>query len=163
MALIAPAASARANFLFRTDEGRIDARTWRVCTAGFCLVLLGLTAIWIVLAPNAHRDIGSSPFFSVATMAAYAYLLVYAFAILLIGICHYNLSAKRWRDRGKPAALAALLPLAVLFAGAAHWLQPRVAEDMSFGYVLACDLLLAAIIVWNIVELAALPAAPNAE
>jgi len=163
MALIAPTASARANFLFRTDEGRIDAKTWRIYTAGFCLALLVLTAIWLVLAPYAHRDLGSSPFFAMSTMAAYIYLLLYAFAILLIGICHYNLSAKRWRDRGKPAALAALLPLAVLFAGAAHWLQPRVAEDMPFFYVIACDLLLAAIIVWNIVELAALPAALKAD
>jgi uncharacterized membrane protein YhaH (DUF805 family) len=73
--------------------------------------------------------------------------------VLLIAICHYNLSAKRWRDRGRPPALAGLLPFLTLMTGAAYWLQPRIADSMSFAYVLGIDVVLVAIIIWNIVEL----------
>lgn len=88
-------------------------------------------------------------------LAAYLYLLVYGFAVLLIAISHYNLSAKRWRDRRWrfPGALAALLPLFALFSGAAHAVQPRVADVMSYWYVVIVDAALVAIIAWNAVEL----------
>jgi uncharacterized membrane protein YhaH (DUF805 family) len=114
-----------------------------------------LTLIWLVLAPFAQHDLSRAPFLAWATVATFVYLIFYAFAILLIAICHYNLSAKRWRDRGWrfPGALAGLLPLAALASGAAHWLQPRVAEDIPFWYVVGADAVLAAIVVWNAVEL----------
>jgi uncharacterized membrane protein YhaH (DUF805 family) len=140
-------------FLFRQDHGRIDPLTWWRGSAGLGGVLAVLTAIWLYLSPSAHRDLGTTPFLAWWTLAAYVYLLVYAFAVLLIAICHTNLSAKRWRDRGRPPSLAGLLPLAALVTGAAHWLQPRVAETISYWYVLGTDLLLAGIIVWTIVEL----------
>lgn len=142
-----------ARFLFRTDQGRIDARTWRRGTALLLAILAVLTGIWIPLEPLTHRDLATTPFFAWGTFAAFAYLVLYAFAVLLIAICHYNLSAKRWRDRGWPGALAGLLPLFALFSGAAHWLQPRVAEDISYWYVVGVDALLIAVIVWNVVEL----------
>ncbi len=142
-----------ARFLFRTDQGRIDAPTWRRGTALLLAILVALTAIWIPLEPLTHRDLATSPFFAWATIAAFAYLVLYAFAILLIAVCHYNLSAKRWRDRGWPGALAGLLPLFALFSGAAHWLQPRVSEDIPYWYVAGVDALLVAVILWNIVEL----------
>jgi len=50
--------------------------------------------------------------------------------------------------------------LSALLAGAAHWLQPRVAEVMPFWYVAAVDVLLVAVIVWNVVELGYLGARP---
>jgi uncharacterized membrane protein YhaH (DUF805 family) len=140
-------------FLFRSDQGRIGPRTWWRNTAGLGAILAVLTAIWLYLSPSAHRDLGTTPFLAWWTLAAYIYLLFYAFAVLLIAICHYNLSAKRWRDRGRPASLAGLLPVAVLVSGAAHWLQPRVAESIPYWYVLGTDLLLAGIIVWSVMEL----------
>ncbi|WP_026607058.1 hypothetical protein [Methylocapsa acidiphila] len=146
-------ADGHARFLFRTDDGRIDAKTWRRGTGLLLAVLAVLTAIWIPLEPLTHRDLASSPFFAWATIAAFVYLVFYAFAVLLIAICHYNLSAKRWRDRGWPSGLAGLLPLFALFSGAVHWLQPRVAEDVPYFYVAGIDLLLVGIILWNILEL----------
>jgi len=143
----------RARFLFRTDQGRIDAKTWRQGTALLGAILAVLTAIWLVISPFAQRDLATSPFFAWATFATFVYLLFYAFAVLLIAISHYNLSAKRWRDRGWPAGLAGLLPFFALLSGAAHWLQPRAAKDVSYLYVAAIDVLLVAIIIWNIVEL----------
>jgi len=143
-------------FLFRTDQGRINARTWRRGTALLLAILIVLTAIWLPLEPLTHRDLATTPFFAWTTVAAFAYLVLYAFAVLLIAICHYNLSAKRWRDRRWPGALAGLLPFFALLSGAAHWLQPRVAEVLPYWYVAGVDVLLVAIIVWNLVELGVL-------
>jgi uncharacterized membrane protein YhaH (DUF805 family) len=140
-------------FGFRTDQGRIDAKTWRQGSAFLGVPLAVLTLVWFLLAPYAHRDLASTPFLAWGTVAAFVYLLFYAFAILLIAICHYNLSAKRWRDRGWPGALAGLLPLAALVSGAVHWLQPRVAEVMPYWYVAGADAILVAISAWNVVEL----------
>jgi uncharacterized membrane protein YhaH (DUF805 family) len=142
-------------FGFRTDQGRIDAKTWWQGTAILGVPLAVLTLIWFLLAPYAHRDLASTPFLAWRTIAAFVYLLFYAFAILLIAICHYNLSTKRWRDRGwpYPGALAGLLPLAALVSGAAHWLQPRVADVLPYWYVAGVDATLVAIVAWNVVEL----------
>jgi uncharacterized membrane protein YhaH (DUF805 family) len=142
-------------FGFRTDQGRIDAMTWRQGSAFLCVLLAVLTLVWFLLAPFAHRDLASTPFLAWGTVAAFVYLMFYAFAILLIAICHYNLSAKRWRDRGwrGPGALAGLLPLCALLSGAVHWLQPRVADVLPYWYVAGVDAALLAIIVWNVLEL----------
>jgi len=140
-------------FGFRTDQGRIDAKTWWQGTALLGALLAVLTLIWLLLAPFAEHDLAKTPFLAWGTIAAFTYLLFYAFAVLLIAICHYNLSAKRWRDRGWPSGLAGLLPLAALLSGAAHWLQPRVSEVISYWYVVGTDACLLAIIVWNVAEL----------
>ena len=142
-------------FGFRTDQGRTDAKTWRQGSAFLCVLLAVLTLVWFLLAPFAHRDLASTPFLAWGTVAAFVYLMFYAFAIFLIAICHYNLSAKRWRDLGwrGPGALAGLLPLCALLSGAVHWLQPRVADVLPFWYVAGVDAALLAIIVWNVLEL----------
>jgi uncharacterized membrane protein YhaH (DUF805 family) len=142
-----------ANFLFRTEEGRIGVKTWRRGTILLAAPLAILTAIWLVLEPYAYRDLSTTAFFAPMTLVAYIYLLFYAFAVLLIAICYYNLSAKRWRDRARPASFAGLLPFFALLSGAMHWLQPRVADVIPFAYVVLVDLALVAIIGWNIVEL----------
>jgi uncharacterized membrane protein YhaH (DUF805 family) len=142
-------------FGYRTDQGRIDAKTWWQGTAFLGVPLAALTLIWFFLAPLTHHDLATTPFLAWGTIAAFVYLLCYAFTILLMAICHYNLSTKRWRDRGWrfPGALAGLLPLSALASGAAHWLQPRVADVMPYWYVAVLDTLLVAIILWNVVDL----------
>ena len=141
-------------FGFRTDEGRIDAQTWRE-GAGLLAVIFGvLTAIWLLIEPNAHRELKpNSPLFEWPAFLTFVYLLFYAFAVLFIGISLYNLCAKRLRARGLPTGLAGLIPLAALFSGAAHWLQPRVDEYLSYWYVAGIDALLVAAIVWTVREL----------
>ncbi len=148
-----PTPEAGFSFLFRSDQGRIDAPTWWRGSAGLGAVLAALTAVWLYLSPSAYRSLGTTPFLAWWTLTAYAYLLLYAFAVLLIAVCYTNLSAKRWRDRGRPASFAGLLPLAALVTGAAHWLQPRVTEFIPYWYVLGTDLLLVGLLVWTVVEL----------
>jgi hypothetical protein len=143
-----------ARFGFRTDEGLLDAKTWREGAALLAAILAALTAIWLFVEPNAYRQLTrESPLFEWKVFLTFVYLLFYAFAILFIGISLYNLSAKRLRARKLPTGLAGLLPLAALFSGAAHWLQPRVSEYLSYWYVAALDALLVAAIVWTVLEL----------
>ncbi len=145
--------SAGATFLFRTDAGRIDRETWWRGTALLAVPLVVMTAIWFWLEPQAQHDLGTAPLLAAGPLIAYTYLIVYAFAVVLIAISFYNLSAKRWRDRGKPGSLAGLIPFLALLSGAAHWLQPRVASDMPYAYVVAVDVLLGAAVIWTLVEL----------
>ncbi len=143
-----------ARFGFRTDQGLIDAKTWREGAALLAVVFAALTAIWLFLKPNAYRQLSpTSPLFEWKVFLTFVYLLFYAFAILFIGISFYNLSAKRLRARKLPTGLAGLVPLGALFSGAAHWLQPRVSEYLSHWYVAALDALLVGVIVWTVLEL----------
>lgn len=145
-------------FGFRTDEGQIDAKTWRHGTLFLAVPLAALVLIWRLWAPLARAEIEGATISPWETFAAYLYLIIFGFAVLLIAISHYNLSIKRWRDRGWrfPGALAGLLPLFALFSGAAHLVQPRVADVMPYWYVIAVDAALAAISAWNLVELGCL-------
>ncbi len=140
-------------FLYRSDEGEIGRATWWGGLAPLVILLAILTIIWLVLAPWANRGLDERAFIDPRTLAAYVYLLFYAFAIFLIAVCYTNLSAKRFRARGKPPGLAGLLPLAALLSGAAHWLYPRVADVMPWFLVAGCDLALVAVLVWHVVEL----------
>ena len=143
-------------FLFRGDQGVITRAQWWRGTLGLAAVLAVLSGIWMVIGRYAYEAQGAAAraeLFDASIFAAYAYLIVFGFCVLLIAICHYNLSATRWRARGKPPALAGLLPLLALFSGAAHWLYPRVSESMPFWTVGLTDVLLVAVIVWNVLDL----------
>lgn len=147
--------SERIAFLYRTDQGRIDRATWAKGAAGLAAVLVPLTLVWQLLAPYTAHDLATSPLFVPQTVAAYAYLIFYAIAVLLVAASWVNLSAKRFRDSNRPAplGLAGLLPLAALLTGAAHWLQPRVAEVMPRWHVTIVDVVLVAVAVWSLLEL----------
>ena len=143
-------------FLFRGDQGVISRAQWWRGTAGLTAVLAALSGIWMVIGRYAYEAQGPAArteLFDPNIFAAYAYLILYGFCVMLIAISHYNLSAKRWRARGRPSGLAGLLPLLALFSGAAHWLYPRVSEDMPYWTVGLTDVLLVVVIVWNVVDL----------
>jgi uncharacterized membrane protein YhaH (DUF805 family) len=151
---------ARLGFLFREDSGRIDARDWLRGLRTLAFVLIPFAIAWTALAPYAVHDIATSAFFAPLTVAAYAFAIIYAFVVLLVAVSYVNLSAKRFRDLGLPAplGLAALVPLAALITGAAHWLQPRVSEVMSRGWVAGADGLLIVVALWSFYELGTRPA-----
>lgn len=142
-------------FLYRTDQGRLDRQRWLAGATPLLLLAVvgGGVAMWV--APYAHRSLAERAFYDPLTFGANVYLLVYSFVMILTAISWTNLSAKRFRDRGRPAplGLAGLAPLAALVAGGAHWLQPRVAEVLPRWTVWSCDILLAVIAVWTLVEL----------
>ncbi len=143
-------------FLFRGDQGLVSRAQWWLGTAGLAAVLAALTGVWMVIGRAAYEAQGPearADLFDANIFAAYAYLIFFGFGVMLISVSHYNLSAKRCRARGRPPALAGLLPLFALFSGAAHWLYPRVTEDMPYWTVGLTDALLVAVILWNVVDL----------
>ncbi len=141
------------HFLFRTDRGHIDRATWRRGALPLLALVLAATFGWLALRPYAFHDLGNTPFLDLPTACAFLYLIVYAFGLILAAVCGYNLGAKRFRDRGRPAPLAGILPGAAFVAGALIWFIPR-----SFGAVpdWAAPLAIGAVLgvaIWNVVEL----------
>lgn len=145
----------RIRFLYRTEQGRIDRATWARGAAALALVIAPFALVWFFLSPYTAHDLAKDPFFVPMTAVAYAFVIVYAFVILLVAVSYVNLSAKRFRDLGRewPVGLAGLAPLMALIAGAAHWLQPRVAEVMPVYWVWGADAVLVAVIGWTAYEL----------
>jgi uncharacterized membrane protein HdeD (DUF308 family) len=143
----------RARFLFQAEDGTIDAATWRhhAIWMGFALVIA--TVIWRLLAPYAHHDLATSAFLAPMTILAFTYLLVFSFAVLLLAVSFYFLSAKRLRDRGEPTALAGLLPFLALISGALHFIQPQVPDVIAIGYVIGIDLLVVGTAIWMVLDL----------
>ena len=117
-------------FLFRTDEGLVDRAVWWRGSLPLAALALAMTGIWTLLRPYTAHDLATTPFLNLPTIAAFLYLAIFAFGLILIAVCEYNLSAKRFRDRGRPASLAAALPLISFCAAALIWFIPQ-----SFGTV----------------------------
>jgi uncharacterized membrane protein YhaH (DUF805 family) len=146
----------RIRFLYRTELGHIDRVTWLKGAGALAAIIAPFFLIWMLLAPYTDHDLArGDPFFVPMTAVAYGFVLIYAFAILLVAVSYVNLSAKRFRALGHqaPVALAGLAPLVALIVGAVHWLQPRVAEVMPMFWVWGADAVLAAVVAWTIYEL----------
>jgi uncharacterized membrane protein YhaH (DUF805 family) len=147
--------AARIRFLYRTEEGRIDRATWIRGAGALAAILAPFFLIWLALSPYTEHNLETDPFFVPMTVVAYAFVLFYAFVVLLVAVSYVNLSTKRFRDLGRapPLGLASLAPFMALIAGATHWLQPRVAEVMPRFWVWGVDALLLGVILWTAYEL----------
>ncbi len=146
-------------FLYREDRGRISRAAWWGGTVPLAVLVAAATALWVFVRPYASHDLATQPFIDVPTILAYLYLAAYAFGLILATVCYYNVSAKRFRDRGRPGRLAAVLPLATFLAGALDWFIPQ-----SFGEVPAWAgtvalVTVVAIAIWNVVDLGFAPTA----
>jgi uncharacterized membrane protein YhaH (DUF805 family) len=143
-------------FLYRSDEGAIGRRLWWLGLVPLVSFLAVMTLVWLSLLPYAGRGLDERAFLDPLTAAAYVFLTLYAFSILLAGVCFVMLSMKRLRDRARPVGLAGLVPLAGLLAGAAHWLEPQMGGAFPLWAVYACDGFLALAGVWTIIEMGVL-------
>lgn len=142
------------NFLFRTDQGVVSADVWWRGTIALAAALLFLHFVWEAISSQPQEPLSErGGLFDPMIFASYLYLTFYGIMIILIAVSHFNLSAKRWRAVGKPPSLAGLWPLSALFAGAAHWLQPRMADVIAPWTVGALDLVFGAVAIWNIYQL----------
>ena len=139
-------------FLYREAEGAIGPGQWVRASALPVGVALAMTALAWALAPG-PRDLATQPFFSLGLVATYAYFIVYGFALILLAIMQYFVSAKRFRDLGRPPGLAGLAPFSLLVAGAAAWLQPRSEDVLPAWSVWPFVAIAFAVVVWNIAEL----------
>lgn len=130
----------RFRFLFRQDRGTIDASTWRSTAAMLAvLFVLAAAAEWVANGFGTAIGIGVTAIFILVAM--------------LIAACWYFLSAKRFRDRGRPPVLALVLPVVLLLVGALHFLQPRGGGYYPLWFATLGDIVLTGVVVWTIVEL----------
>jgi uncharacterized membrane protein YhaH (DUF805 family) len=142
----------RFRFLYRQGEGRIDARQWRGASWPPAALALALTLVWLMIAPR-QRDLAHEDLINWGIAATYAYLIVYVFVLFLCAVAEYFVCAKRFVDRGRPAAFAGLAPFALFLAGAAHWYQPRSDGTMPLWLAYGFDAAALAVLAWTIVEL----------
>jgi tellurite resistance protein TehA-like permease len=143
----------RFRFLYREAEGFVDRDVWRRASLPPVGIALGMTIVWLAIAPSGPRDLTHEAFIDLRVVATHLYALVYSFALVFCAVAEYFLSAKRFADRGKPAALAGLAPLSLLLAGAANWFQPRSEGTMPESLVYLFDGIAILILAWNVIEL----------
>ena len=140
-------------FLYRSDQGRIDRPAWWRAQAPLAALLLALTLVWRLAEPYAHRSLAETQLIDARAIAAYTYLICYAFAALLLMVCSYCVSAKRFRDRGRPAGFAGIWPLAALLLGALVWTQPQDGGMFPLWIVQAGAAGFAGVAAWSVYEL----------
>lgn len=131
----------------------MDAATWRFHAGWLAALALALTGVWLLLRPHAHHDLRTEAFIAPLTIVAYGYLVLYAFALILLAICYTMLTIKRLRDRHRPTGLAGAVPLLVLLAASLHFMREQTPDVILLAYVVALDAALAAAIAWTVVEL----------
>jgi uncharacterized membrane protein YhaH (DUF805 family) len=139
--------------LFRSDQGAIDAPAWWRGSLILGGIFAVLTLIWIGIEPVADQALATTIASTIVALMANLYRLAYGLACLLLLLCFYNLSAKRWRDLGRPAGFAGILPIIVTIAAALHWLEPRTGGETPHALVIAADMLGFAVLIWNVIEL----------
>ncbi len=147
----------RARFLFRDEHGVIDAPTWRLHAGWLAALAAVMTLVWFALRPYAHHDLRTEAFLAPMTIVAFAYLIAYSFAVILVAICYVLLSMKRFRALGAPVGLAGLVPFLALLAASAHFLRAQTPDVVALPYVVGLDVALAAAAAWTIVELGIRP------
>ena len=145
--------SARFRFLYRQGEGEISAREWLSASALPLVIALILSLIWLAVMPREGRDLAREGLIDWSIAAVYLYLLAFVFVLFICAVAEYFVSAKRFADRGKPQAFAGFAPFCLLLAGAAHWYQPRSEGGMPAWGVWVFDVVAAAVVIWNVVEL----------
>ncbi len=140
-------------FLYREDRGRISRETWWRGTLPLAGAVVLVTVVWELVKPFAAPDLATEPLMDIAVVLAYLVLAVYAFAMILAAVCYYNVSAKRFRDRGRRGLWASVLPLAVLLTGALDWFIPRSLGDVPAWWGAVALVVLLVLAVWNVLDL----------
>lgn len=140
-------------FLYRSEQGVIDRRVWWLGVTPLASILFVTTVVWRALEPFAKRGLDERAFLDPLTLAAYVYLLCYAFVVLFMTVCFVMLSMKRLRDRGRPTGLAGAAPLAALLAGAASWIEPQVNSPLVSTIEIWAWVALGLSVVWTVVEM----------
>jgi hypothetical protein len=139
-------------FLYREAEGTIGPGLWARASAAVVGVALALTALAWVVAPG-PRDLKTQPFFSVSIVAVHTYLAFYGFALFVLAVAQYFVSAKRFNDLGLSPGWAGLAPFSLLIAGAATWYQPRSVGGMPAWAVYPFYVFAIAVLIWNVAAL----------
>lgn len=146
------------SFLYRSDEGEIGVATWWRGALIVATIFAVLTLGWVAIEPYADKSLATTVLSTIVVLTANLYRLAYGFICLMLLISLYNLSAKRWRNLGRPSSFAGILPVALAIAGALNWLEPRVGGALPHALIIVADVLLVVIFLWTLGELGGLRA-----
>jgi uncharacterized membrane protein YhaH (DUF805 family) len=100
-------------FLFRNDKGTIDRRTWWVAMAALAIawIVVALLAAAVTLLADIT---GQETVSLLAALTRGVYLsAVFNILIILVYVCYYYVSAKRYNDLGLSPVRALILPAAI--------------------------------------------------
>jgi uncharacterized membrane protein YhaH (DUF805 family) len=140
------------SFLYRTDLGEIDAATWWRALLPLLGIFVALTLGWILVEPFADNSLATTVSGAIVAIAGNIYRIIYGAISLLLLVCFYNLSAKRWRNLGRPPSFAGILPVVAAITSALNWLEPRVGGDLPHALVILADVILSGVFLWTFVE-----------
>lgn len=144
--------SSNLRFLYRDAGGTIGPGQWARASAAPIGAALAMTAVALAIAPG-PRDLSTQPFFSWSIFASHAYFIVYSFALIVLAVAQYFVSAKRFRDLGMSPGWAGLAPFSLFLLGAVLWFQPRSEGLMPAWCVYPFIIVAAGVVVWSIFEL----------
>jgi uncharacterized membrane protein YhaH (DUF805 family) len=150
------AATSRFHFLYRQGEGVIDATEWSRAAWQPVAVALAVILPWVIYRPSlTEAELGArSQMAAFGIYAAYsAGLMISVVATLFAAVAEYSVSAKRFRDCGWSPAWAGLAPLAILVAGAMHWIAARDPEIDAAWLAYALDAMAALALGWTVITL----------
>jgi uncharacterized membrane protein YhaH (DUF805 family) len=143
-------------FLFREDKGSIDRRTWWVATAALACVLVVVAILAMLLtflaesatvgAAAAEESIG---LLTILTQGVYLTALFHIL-IILVFVCYYFVSAKRYNDLDRSPKMGLILPAAIYLL----IVSPIVVDQLLpvFGRWIMTILFLA-VAAWQVYEL----------
>jgi len=147
-------------FLYRQGDGVIGARQWAKAAWPPAAMALVVVALWALASPPAPIPLSERQLAEPGAVLALAYFIAYSFAAvvsvfiaLLLAVAEYFVCAKRFRDRGLPAALAGVAPFSILLAGAAHWYVLRAGDPAIGRLPYLFDALAIAACGWTVFEL----------
>lgn len=106
-------------FLYREADGVLGPGQWARASALPLGIAAAMTLVAWTLAPG-PRDLATQPFFSFSILATYAYFVVYSFALIVLAVMQYYVSAKRFNALGRSQAWA-VYPFYALAVGVVIW------------------------------------------
>jgi len=146
------AATNRFFFLYRQADGVVGAGEWSRAIWPPVAIMLAVILPWAIFRPSlTDAELGASSQMAAFGMyAAYsAGLMISVVVTLFATVAAYCLNAKRFRDCGWSPAWAGLAPLAILVAGAMHWIASREPEINAAWLAYALDFVAFFAVAWT--------------
>ena len=143
-------------FLYRQAEGVVDAREWSRTVWQPVAIILAAVLPWAIFRPSlTDAELGAASQMAAFGMyAAYsAGLMISVVVTLFATVAAYCLNAKRFRDCGWSPAWAGLAPIAIVLAGAMHWIASREPEIDAFWLAYALDAAAFSTVAWTTIFL----------
>ena len=138
-------------FLFRNDQGSIGRSTWWGAMAALAIawILIALVATGLTMLGDSLAAGQGTGALTLLTQGVY-FSAIFNVLIILVYVCYYFVSAKRFNDLGKSPKLALILPAAVYVQTFSPILTDQVLPIYGRWIVFVLFLAVAAWQVWEL-------------